>query len=137
MPDRPDSVVQARSVRVSNLKSLISSGTANASRSAGAQSRPSVIPSPSASDATAFRASASPAFPVIANSVTWNEQGLIVVSATSDENTYLVPSPGVRLNLADLVKNANAPSSLQVIAVNNHADIVGAAESSAFLFIRD
>jgi hypothetical protein len=81
--------------------------------------------------------SSNPAFPVIANSVTWNEQGLIVVSATSDGNTYLVPSPGVRLNLADLVKNANAPSSLQVIAVNNHADIVGAAESSAFLFIRD
>ena len=81
--------------------------------------------------------SSNPAFPVIANSVTWNEQGLIVVSATSDGNTYLVPSPGVRLNLADLVKNAQAPSSLQVIAVNNHADIVGGAEASVFLFSRD
>jgi hypothetical protein len=35
----------------------------------------------------------------IANSVTWNEQGLIVVSATSDENTYLLPSPGVLISL--------------------------------------
>lgn len=81
--------------------------------------------------------SGTPAFPVIANSVTWNEQGLIVVSATSDGNTYLVPAPGVRLNLADLVKNGPAPSSLQVIAVNDRADIVGAAEGSAFLFTRD
>jgi hypothetical protein len=80
-----------------------------------------------------------PAFPVIANSVMWNEQGLIVVSNTSDENTYLVPSPGVRLNLADLVKNPPAASPLQVIAVNDHADLVAAslADGSAFLFRRD
>jgi len=83
--------------------------------------------------------SGNPAFPVIANSVTWNEQGLIVVSATSDENTYLVPSPGVRLNLATLVKNPPAASALQVIAVNDRADIVAAslADGSAFLFRRD
>jgi hypothetical protein len=78
-----------------------------------------------------------PAF--IANSVIWNEQGLIVLSATSDDNTYLVPSPGVRLNLADLVKNAPAASSLQAIAVNQHADIVGASltDGSVFLFRRN
>jgi hypothetical protein len=83
--------------------------------------------------------SGNPAFPVIAQSVTWNEQGLIVVSATSDENTYLVPSPGVRLNLADLVKNPPAASPLQVIAVNDRADIVAAslADGSAFLFRRE
>jgi hypothetical protein len=80
-----------------------------------------------------------PAFPTISNSVTWNEQGLIVLSNTSDENTYLVPSPGVRLNLADLVKNGPAPSPLQVIAVNDRADLVAAslADGSAFLFRRD
>jgi len=83
--------------------------------------------------------SGNPAFPVITNSVTWNEQGLIVLSATSDENTYLVPSPGVRLNLADLVKNPPAASPLQVIAVNDRADIVAAdlSDGSAFLFRRE
>jgi hypothetical protein len=83
--------------------------------------------------------SGNPAFPTIINSVTWNEQGLIVASATSDGNTYLIPSPGVRLNLADLVKNGPAPSPLQVLAVNDHADLVAAslADGSAFLFLRD
>ena len=69
----------------------------------------------------------------------WNEQGLIVVSNTSDENTYLVPSPGVRLNLADLVTNPPAASPLQAIAVNDRGDIVAAslADGSVFLFRRD
>jgi hypothetical protein len=76
-----------------------------------------------------------PAF--IANSVTWNAQGLIVLSNTSDENTYLVPSPGVRLNLADLVK-APLPA-LQVIAANGRGDIVAASlsDGSALLFRRE
>ena len=80
---------------------------------------------------------ATPAF--ISNSVIWNEAGLIVVSANSDDNTYLVPSPGVRLNLADLVKNGPVASALQAIAVNQRADIVAAslADGSAFLFRRD
>jgi hypothetical protein len=78
------------------------------------------------------------AFPVISNSVTWNEQGLIVLSNTDDGNAYLVPSPGVRLNLADLVKNGPVASSLQVLAVNDRADIVAAGgEGSVFLFRRD
>jgi hypothetical protein len=80
---------------------------------------------------------ATPAF--IANSVTWNEQGLIVASNTSDGNTYLVPSPGEKLNLADLVKNPPAASPLDVIAVNGHADIVAAslADGSAYLYRRE
>ena len=78
---------------------------------------------------------ATPAF--IANSLTWNEQGLIVVSNTNDGNTYLVPSPGVRLNLADLVRNGPAPTFFQAIAVNQRADIVGAAYGSALLFRRE
>jgi hypothetical protein len=73
----------------------------------------------------------------IANNVMWNEAGLIVISATSDENTYLVPSPGVRLNLADLVRNPPVASGLQGIAVNQRGDIVAAAGVDAFLFRRD
>jgi hypothetical protein len=79
-----------------------------------------------------------PAFPVITNSLTWNEQGLIVLSNTDDGNAYLVPSPGVRLNLADLVKNGPVASLLQVIAVNDRADLVAAGgEGSVFLFRRE
>ena len=80
-----------------------------------------------------------PEFPTISNNLTWNEKGLIVISATTDGNTYLVPSPGVRLNLADLVKNAQAPSSLQVLAVNDDADILAfsSADGSLFLFRRE
>jgi hypothetical protein len=73
----------------------------------------------------------------IANSLSWNEQGLIVLSNTSDGNTYLVPSPGVRLDLAQLLTNPPAASGLQVIAVNRNGDIVGSAGASALLFRRD
>jgi hypothetical protein len=80
-----------------------------------------------------------PRFPTISNSLLWNEQGLIVVSATTDGNTYLIPSPGVRLNLANLVKNGPAPPSLQALAVNQRGDIIAASlvDGSAFLFRRD
>ena len=75
----------------------------------------------------------------IANSVAWNEQDLIVVSATSDENTYLVPSPGVLINLAELVKNPPVAPALSVIAMNRRADFVAfsQADGSVFLYRRD
>jgi hypothetical protein len=79
-----------------------------------------------------------PEFPIITNNLNWNERGLIVLSNTDDGNAYLVPSPGVLLNLADLVKNGPVASFLQVIAVNERADIVAAGgEGSVFLFRRD
>jgi hypothetical protein len=79
-----------------------------------------------------------PAFPLISNNVNWNERGLIVLSSTDDGNAYLVPSPGVRLNLADLVKNGPVASFLQVIDVNDRADIVASGGyGSVFLFRRD
>jgi hypothetical protein len=75
----------------------------------------------------------------IANSVTWNERGLIVLSATSDEHTYLLPSPGVLINFSELVKNPPVASALQVIAMNQRADIVAfsQADGSVFLYRRD
>jgi hypothetical protein len=79
-----------------------------------------------------------PEFPVISNNLNWNERGLIVLSNTDDGNAYLVPSPGVRLNLADLVTNGPVASLLQVIAVNQRGDIVAAGgEGSVFLFRRE
>jgi hypothetical protein len=35
-----------------------------------------------------------PEFPTVSNRLIWNEDGLIVISFTTDGNTYLVPSPG-------------------------------------------
>jgi hypothetical protein len=78
-----------------------------------------------------------PDFPVITNSLTWNEPGLIVASNTDDGNAYLIPAPGVRLNLADLVRNGPAATMLGVIAVNQRADIVASAAEGVFLFRRE
>jgi hypothetical protein len=78
-----------------------------------------------------------PRFPVITNSLHWNEAGLIVLSNTDDGNAYLVPAPNVRLNLADLIRNGPAPTFVQVIAVNENADIVASAAEGVFLFRRD
>jgi hypothetical protein len=78
---------------------------------------------------------ATPTF--IASSLTWNERGLIVASNTSDGNAYLIPSPGVRLNLADLVTNGPVSPPVQVIAVNQRGDIVAAGGyGQVFLFVR-
>jgi hypothetical protein len=80
-----------------------------------------------------------PSFPTISSGLIWNEQGLIIESATTDGNVYLIPSPGVRLNLADLVKGDHVPSPLQATAVNQRADIltISLADGSSFLFRRD
>ena len=44
-------------------------------------------------------------FPTISNHVLFNEQDLIVITWNSDNTSYLVPEPGVRLDLADLTDN--------------------------------
>jgi hypothetical protein len=50
-----------------------------------------------------------PAFPTVSNQLIWNKHEFIVVSDTNDGNTYVIPSPGVRLNVADLVDGAVVP----------------------------
>ena len=41
-------------------------------------------------------------------------------------NSYLVPKPNVRLNLASLVENLPSGQNLSVIVdINNHGDMVG------------
>jgi hypothetical protein len=66
-----------------------------------------------------------PEFPTVSNQLNWNENGFIVVSyAPTDEKTYLIPKPGVRLDLADLVGGAVVPSTLVALDVNDRADFV-------------
>lgn len=62
-------------------------------------------------------------FPTVSNKLLWNDRGLIVVTLTSDLNSYLVPSRGVRLNLADLADRL--PPWTNIVDVNNGGDLVG------------
>jgi hypothetical protein len=71
-----------------------------------------------------------PTFPTISNRLRFNDNNLIVItltSAASGHNSYLVPKPGVRLNLADLVENLpSVEGPLWYIGdVNNHGDMIG------------
>ena len=59
----------------------------------------------------------------------FNDNNLIVLSQNvdTDFNSYLVPAPGVRFNLVDLLDNPSAvPASLiQSVDINNRGDIIG------------
>ena len=63
-------------------------------------------------------------FPTVSNRLVWNEQGLIVITDTTDLNSYLVPRPGVRLKLADLTRGP-LPAWTEIIDVNNNGDLIG------------
>lgn len=66
-----------------------------------------------------------PEFPTVSNRLVWNEAGLIIVSYSfNDPNTYLIPKPGVRLALADLVVNGPAATSLYVFQENSGGSFV-------------
>jgi hypothetical protein len=70
-------------------------------------------------------------FPTISNSLVFNDKNLIVItfvtSPVSEEGaSYLVPKPGVRLNLAGLVKNMPPDQNLfTILDINNKGDMVG------------
>ncbi|MGH6835054.1 MAG: hypothetical protein ACREC9_05785 [Methylocella sp.] len=57
----------------------------------------------------------------------FNDDNLIVISQVAGTHaSYLVPTPGVRLNLADLVVNLPAGQDLFIIGdMNNHGDMFG------------
>jgi hypothetical protein len=73
-----------------------------------------------------------PEFPTVSNTLVFNENNLIVISRVSSpaseqyKNSYLVPEPGVRLNLADLVENLPLGRNLsEIFGVNDHGDMIG------------
>jgi len=81
-----------------------------------------------------------PEFPTISNQLSWNEDGLIVISFIPNEgNTYLVPEPGTRLNLADLVGGADIPTTLVALTVNKRGDLLtfSLEDFRAFVFVRN
>jgi hypothetical protein len=71
-----------------------------------------------------------PEFPTLSNRLRFNDNNLIVITFTSQRfgnNSYLVPRPGVRLNLADLVEHLPPLEGplWNITDVNNHGDIIG------------
>jgi len=71
-----------------------------------------------------------PEVPTVSNRLLWNEKGLIVVTQTNDGNSYIIPQPGVRLNLADLT--TGLPVWTLMADVNNNGDVLGGGGGSPF-----
>jgi hypothetical protein len=84
-----------------------------------------------------------PEFPTISNRLLFNDNNLIVITFIfnpPDESgrSYLVPEPGVRWNLADLVENLPPGQTLGLIVdINNHGDMIGSGDAGSFLLERN
>ena len=76
-----------------------------------------------------------PEFPTVSNRLIWNEDGLIVISFTTDGNTYLVPQPGVRLNLADLLGGATVSGRLIALEINKGGDFIAQSFEDFRIFL--
>jgi hypothetical protein len=72
---------------------------------------------------TTYFTEGTPDYPTVSNSLVFNDRDQIVISATTDGNTYLVPSVGTRINLNSLVPDL--PTDSFVIGINNRGWIVG------------
>ncbi len=70
------------------------------------------------------------AFPTVSNRLLWNDHRLVVITDTNDLNSYLVPSPGLRLNVADLTTGLPAWSLIR--DVNNRGDLLGGGGPDRF-----
>ncbi|MFO1037455.1 MAG: hypothetical protein U1E45_11465 [Geminicoccaceae bacterium] len=61
--------------------------------------------------------------PTISSDLLWNEQGLIVITDTSEGASYLVPAAGKRVDLADLADRL--PPWTSIYDINARGDLVG------------
>lgn len=73
-----------------------------------------------------------PEFPTVSNVLRFNDNNMILITFVTRpfsefRNSYLVPKPGVRLNLADLVANAPPDLALFPSGINNAGNIFGHA----------
>lgn len=82
-----------------------------------------------------------PEFPTISNFLRFNDNNLIVITSVSSpvnerNNSYLVPKPGIRVNLTDLIKNLPAESdSLRwnISDINDQGNMIGYTVTPDFL----
>lgn len=84
-----------------------------------------------------------PQFPTISNRLLFNNNNLIVITFVSSPaserftNSYLVPKPGMRLNLADLVENLPSGQTLFFIQdLNDSGNMIGFGDLGSFLLKR-
>jgi hypothetical protein len=69
------------------------------------------------------------------NTLVFNDPGDIVITNSSDGNSYLVPKPGTRLNLADITSGIPAGVQLsQVVGIDNAGNIAGFSVDENFDF---
>ena len=70
------------------------------------------------------------------STLVFNDRNQIVITNSTDGNSYLVPAPGMRLDLASLV--SNMPAGLQlslVVSIDNAGNITGFAVDESFNFL--
>jgi len=73
-----------------------------------------------------------PEFPTVSNRLLWNEAGLIVITDDRREGkSYLLPKPGVRLDLADITTGA-LPAYTFIVDVNERGDLLGSGGPQPF-----
>ena len=78
-----------------------------------------------------------PEFPTVSNALGFNDNNEILITFVSRpeierNNSYLIPKPGIRLNLADLVTGAPTDLGLFPFGINNQGNIGGNAGPNFF-----
>lgn len=70
---------------------------------------------------------------IVTNLLVFNDRDQIVISNSSDGNSYLVPAPGTRLDLATITDNVPAGLQLaQVVSIDNESNITGFGADATF-----
>lgn len=65
-------------------------------------------------------------FRTVSNDLLWNEPGLIVITGSfNDPDSYIVPRPWVRLNLADITTGMPAGRVTVITDLNDRGDLLG------------
>jgi hypothetical protein len=74
----------------------------------------------------------------VSDQLIWNDNDLIVISAAHNGKTYIVPEPGIRLDLADPLDCGTVPSRLYAFNINDRGDFLAQnlLDGSVHLFVR-
>ena len=88
---------------------------------------------------TPYFVEGTPQIPTVSNKLVFNDNNVIVISniSTGERTSYIVPTPGVRLDLAGLVENLPSGQNLAyTFGINNHGDMFGFGDQGSFLLVR-
>lgn len=79
-----------------------------------------------------------PEDPVRVSPVVWNDRGLIVATDVLSDAMYVIPRPGLRLDLDELLTNGPVPPGAYGYAVNQRGDFLvwSSTEETAWLYQR-